>query len=78
MMARLQSALPQAGYKPLTPLESGGPIVCFAVQDAMALKPKLDAAGITIQLYPHRFRISPSVFNSMEDIELLVDVLTST
>lgn len=78
MIERLQSALPAAGYRPLTPIDCGGPIVAFAVQDAMALRPKLDAAGVNIQLYPHRLRISPSVFNSMDDIELLVDVLTST
>jgi len=76
MMARLQDALPALGFEPLTTRTSGGPIVSFAFANAMDLKPALDAAGIRIQLYPHRFRISPSVFNSMNDIESLIDVLT--
>ena len=77
MMARLQDALPALGFEALTPRASGGPITSFACADALAMKPALDAAGINIQLYPHRFRISPSVFNSMADIESLIDVLTS-
>lgn len=76
MMARLQEALPPLGFTALTPPSSSGPIASFACMDAMALKPALDAAGIRIQLYQHRFRISPSVFNSMDDIDTLIDVLT--
>jgi len=77
MMARLQDALPALGFTPLTPRTSDGPIASFACADALALAPALDAAGIRIQLYPHRFRVSPSVFNTMDDIESLIDVLTS-
>lgn len=76
MMTLLQDALPELGFAPLTPRTSGGPIASFARADAMALKPALDAAGIRIQLYPNRIRVSPSVFNSMHDIALLIDVLT--
>lgn len=75
MMARLQQALPPLGFEPLTPATSNGPIVSFALRDAMALKPALDAAAIRVELYPHRLRVSPSVFNSMDDIEFLIDVL---
>jgi selenocysteine lyase/cysteine desulfurase len=75
MMARLQDALPSLGFEALTPRTSDGPIVSFAFENAMALKPVLEAAGIQVQLYPHRFRISPSMFNSMDDIESLIDVL---
>lgn len=76
MMARLQDALPGLGFEALTPRTSGGPIASFAFENAMALKPALDAAGIRIQLYPNRIRVSPSVFNSMDDITSLIDVLT--
>jgi len=76
MMARLQDALPALGFEALTPRSSGGPIASFAFADAMRLKPDLDAAGIRIQLYPNRIRVSPSVFNAMDDIESLIDVLT--
>ncbi len=76
MMARLQDALPGAGFIPLTRRDSAGPIAAFAWRDAMALQPRLRDAGINIQLYAHRLRVSPSVFNSMDDIEKLIDVLT--
>jgi selenocysteine lyase/cysteine desulfurase len=76
MMARLQDALPALGFEALTPRTSDGPIASFAFENAMALKPALDAAGIRIQLYPNRFRVSPSVFNSMDDVASLIDVLT--
>lgn len=75
MVVRLQDALASLGFQALTPYASNGPIVSFALENAMALKPLLDAAGIQIQLYPHRFRVSPSMFNAMDDIELLIDLL---
>ncbi len=76
LIDRLQQALPAAGYIPLTRADSTGPIVAFAVPDGEALRAPLKRAGIAIQLYKHRIRISPSVFNSMDDIEQLVAVLT--
>jgi len=40
------------------------------------LAPRLKDAGINIQLYENRIRISPSVYNSADDIEKLLDVLS--
>lgn len=77
MLERLQDELPSYGYLPLTRRDSSGPLVSFARQDAASLAPALEAAGIKIQLYPNRLRISPSVFNTMEEIEQLIAVLRS-
>jgi selenocysteine lyase/cysteine desulfurase len=77
MLERLQDELPSYGYLPLTRRDSSGPLVSFARQDATNLGPALQAAGIKIQLYPNRLRISPSVFNTMEEIEQLIAVLRS-
>lgn len=77
LIKRLQQALPMLGFAPLTRLDSRGPIVAFATPNAEVLRPRLERAGIAISLYRHRIRISPSVFNSMDDIEQLIDVLAT-
>jgi selenocysteine lyase/cysteine desulfurase len=77
MLELLQQKLPALGFMPLTPLDSTSPIVSFAYKDAAdKLKSKLDAAGINIQLYQNRIRISPSVYNDMEDINRLIKTLS--
>ncbi|HRI78773.1 MAG TPA: aminotransferase class V-fold PLP-dependent enzyme [Cyclobacteriaceae bacterium] len=76
MINKLQQALPQFGFQPLTPSDSTSPIVSYAYKDAAKiLKPKLEAADITISLYEHMVRISPSFFNEMSEVDKLVDVL---
>ncbi|MEJ0057506.1 MAG: hypothetical protein WDN75_18795 [Bacteroidota bacterium] len=61
----------------MTPPDSTSPIVSFAFRDAaIKLKPKLDAAGVTITVYENRFRISPSVYNDMADIDRLIAALS--
>jgi selenocysteine lyase/cysteine desulfurase len=77
LLDKLQQELPKLGYQPMTPTESTSPIVSFALQGAeKKLHQKLAAAGINIQLYENRFRVSPSVYNAMGDIEHLVRVLS--
>ena len=62
-------------YQPLTPPDSTSGIIAFSAPDAPSLKPRLNAAGITIQVYDHRFRVSPSVYNTVADADRLVEVL---
>ena len=76
MLDHLQQKLPAMGFMPLTPTDSSSPIVAFAYKDAGKLKSKLDAAAINIQLYQNRVRISPSVYNDMEDIHRLIKALS--
>lgn len=77
MMDVLQQKLPALGFMSLTPLDSPSPIVSFAFKDAFVkLKPKIDAAGINIQLYKNRVRISPSVYNDLDDIKRLIKALS--
>jgi selenocysteine lyase/cysteine desulfurase len=78
MIDRLQAVLPALGYAPLTPAGCTSPIVAFAAPAAEErLTAPLSAANVNIQLYPNRIRISPSVFNDMDEIERLIDVLTA-
>jgi selenocysteine lyase/cysteine desulfurase len=79
MLKLIRTKLPSLGFIPLTPEDSTSPIISFACKDARGrLAPKLKEAKINIQLYENRFRISPSVYNSISDIEKLIDVLSKT
>jgi selenocysteine lyase/cysteine desulfurase len=63
-------------YSPITPPGSRSPIVVFSCPGAeKLLTDRLKKANINIQLYPNRFRISPSVYNSMADIDHAINVL---
>ncbi len=75
LLHRLQQELPRLGFEPLTPPDSTSPIVAFAVKDTSLLARKLKDANIDIALYPHRVRISPSIYNDEKDIEKLLNSL---
>ena len=71
----LKEELPRLGYQVVTPPESRAPIVTCAVENARALAPRLEAAQVRITLGRNRFRVTPSVFNTAEDVELLLAAL---
>ncbi len=76
-LKKLQTELPKLGYASMTPIESTSPILAFAYKDAIhKLQPKLDAAGVTVTVYENRFRVSPSVYNDMADMEKLIEALS--
>jgi len=65
-------------YRPLTPAGSKTSIVSFALVDAVGkLGDRIRESKINIQLYDNRFRISPSIYNTMEDIDRVVGVLSA-
>jgi selenocysteine lyase/cysteine desulfurase len=76
MLQLLQSKLPALGFEPLTPVDSTSPIVSFSYKDAAKLKPRLEAAGISISLYKDRIRISPSIYNDTADMLKLINALS--
>jgi selenocysteine lyase/cysteine desulfurase len=66
------------GFVTLTPEESLGPILAFGVKDAeRRFRDRLLANQVRISLYANGVRISPSVYNSQEDIGQLIRVLSS-
>ncbi|MDH4107876.1 MAG: aminotransferase class V-fold PLP-dependent enzyme [Gammaproteobacteria bacterium] len=76
LLSRLREALPELGYPCLTPAESRGPILAFAAPDArQTIAPRLRAAGVTVTVLEHHFRVAPSVFNDLDDVERLIDAL---
>lgn len=77
LIDRLQEALPSLGYRPLTPPGSVSPLVSFALNGPRdALTERLDRAGVTVSVSRHHFRVSPSVYNDMDDIERLIEALS--
>ena len=68
--------MPRLGFDPMTPAESTSPIVTFAKKDARDLAAKLKRANVDIAVYPHRVRISPSVYNDMDDVERLLKAVS--
>ena len=77
LIDRLQDALPPLGYAPITPRDSGTALVSFRHDgNAEALRKRMNAENITISVSPHHFRVSPSVFNDMDDIERLLHALS--
>lgn len=76
LLARLHEGLASRGYTVVTPPESCTPLVTCVLEGAHArLADPLKAAGVQITLSRNRFRICPSVFNGMDDIERLLAAL---
>lgn len=76
LLRPLQTELPRLGFQPMTPADSASAIVAFAKQDAAELAMRLKRAHIDIAVYPHRIRISPSVYNDESDVEKLLAALS--
>lgn len=69
---RLKEELAGLGYQVATPRESRAPIVTCIMEDARSLAPRLQEAGIKISISRNRFRVTPSVFNDMDDVDHLL------
>jgi selenocysteine lyase/cysteine desulfurase len=79
LLQRLREALPPKTFVPLTPPGTRGPILAFAVQNAEArFSARLRVERIRVSLYRHRIRVSPSIYNSPDDVDRLIAALTSS
>lgn len=71
----LKSGLRRRGFELMTPDGARSPIVTFAYPDAERIAPALRAAGVKITTRWNHVRIAPSVFNTVEQAQRLLDVL---
>ncbi len=79
LMARLRKGLAERGYTIVTPPESRAPLLTCVLEGAHTkLSAPLAAAKVQITLSRNRFRICPSVFNDLDDIERLLAALPRT
>ena len=76
MLRRLQKEMPRFGFEAMTPAESTSPIVTFAKKDTQETERRLKRANVDIAVYPHRVRISPSVYNDQSDVDKLLKALS--
>jgi selenocysteine lyase/cysteine desulfurase len=78
LLDRLQSRLPALGFESLTPAGSQSPLVAFAYRNAeKRFASRLKSAKIKISIYEHRIRVSPSIYNTLDDIDHLLEVLSA-
>ena len=76
LLRRLQKEMPRLGFEPMTPSESTSPIVTFAKKDTQEISRRLKRANVDIAVYPHRVRVSPSVYNDQADVDKLLEALS--
>lgn len=75
MIKKLQQEMPRLGFEPLTPAESTSPLVAFTVKNYEPVLERLRARNISVRLARNYIKVSPSVFNDMNDIDKLLGAL---
>jgi len=75
MIDTLQMEMRHRNFIPMTPLGTKSPIVSFAYQNANQLSSRLVAKNIIITFRTNFFRISPCVFNDMNDIDVFLSAI---
>jgi selenocysteine lyase/cysteine desulfurase len=74
--ARLRKELPSLGYRLITPKDAKSSIVVVQAKNLKASMVKLKAANIQVtNAGENRMRISPAVYNNMEDVDKLLETL---
>ncbi len=78
LIRRLQQEIPRLGFTAVTPSESTGGNVTFARTNVgeSDVPKRLAAAKVNVRVAKHWLRVSPSVYNSMNDIERLLEALS--
>jgi len=72
---RLREQLDPTRYRSISPEDLRVPIVSFLVDRAPELVPRLRAANLVISVGANRIRVSPAIYNTESDIDLLAEVL---
>jgi selenocysteine lyase/cysteine desulfurase len=77
LLARLREEVPRHGFSLVTPPESTGGNITFSKRDVFksGLPEKLQAAKVNVRFSKHWMRLSPSVYNDMQDIDRFLAVL---
>jgi selenocysteine lyase/cysteine desulfurase len=76
MCDRLVKELPSLGYRLITPKDAKSSLVVVQAKNLKASMAKLKAANIQVtSAGENRIRISPAVYNNLEDVDKLLDAL---
>lgn len=74
--AKLRREMPRLGYECITPEDARGVIIAFAVKENTATAAKLKAKKVDVSLSAGRMRVSPSIYNTMADVDALLAALS--
>ena len=76
LLKKLREEMPRLGFAPLTPPESTSALVSFTMKDRANVIERLKKANVNVRVAEDFLRVSPSVFNDMDDIEKLLEALS--
>jgi selenocysteine lyase/cysteine desulfurase len=76
LLERLRKEMPRLGFEPITPAGTKSALLTFLVKDRQPVFERLQKANINVRLGAHFMRVSPSVYNDMQDIERLLEALS--
>jgi selenocysteine lyase/cysteine desulfurase len=78
LLKKLRQEVPKLGFTSVTPPESTGGNITFAKRDVYksGLPEKLKAANVNVRFSRHWMRLSPSVYNDMQDIDRFLEALS--
>jgi selenocysteine lyase/cysteine desulfurase len=78
MIKKLQEEMPHLGFEQLTPSESTSALLCFGLKkkNSQSILDRLRERKVHVRVGPNYLRVSPSVFNDMDDIDKLLAALS--
>jgi selenocysteine lyase/cysteine desulfurase len=75
LLKKLREEMPRLGFQPLTPPESTSALISFVVRNPDDVRKRLAKAKVNVRVSDRYVRISPSVFNDLNDIDRLLEAL---
>jgi len=77
MIQRLREEVPRRGFTCVTPPDSTGGIITFARKGlgASDIPAKLNRARVSVRVADSWMRVSPSIYNDMDDVDRLLEAL---
>jgi selenocysteine lyase/cysteine desulfurase len=75
LLRKLRDEMPRLGFEPLTPPESTSALISFVVKNREDVLKRLASAKVNVRVAERYMRVSPSVFNDMNDVERLLEAL---
>jgi len=76
MLERLRKEMPRLGFDPITPPGTKSALITFTVKERKPVLERLQKASINVRLGAHFIRLSPSIYNDMQDIDRLLGALS--
>jgi len=76
LLERLRKEMPRLGFEPITPAGTKSALITFIVKERQPVLERLMKATINVRLGAHFLRVSPSVYNDMQDIDRILEALS--